>query len=370
MKIKFKQRNRMLFELIGQHIRRHSVLLIVFLSILIVGNIGFSFGWYYSPDEVDEFTEVAFYISQSVLLTVSVGAMIFIILAKFNKFSDFSLAILTHIFATFLVAWGTVAFCLDLSLGFSPLLYLLVIAFVAGIFVVDPFYFIGLEVLSLIPISISIAIKSEIFFGGKYVIENIFLFVFFLMITGVICFRNHHIIYRGYKLQRKLEELSYNDELTGLLNERSYVNEVENINHRIDNGEDVKFAVILMDVNNLKVTNDTYGHRYGCSLIVRCGHTLPKLFKSSKLFHVGGDEFIAFVYGEDFDNFEETMKRFDEAMLYSIVEYEGKQLIFSVARGYHIREEGQYYKDVLQIADKAMYENKKYLKEKYNMKSR
>ena len=33
-------------------------------------------------------------------------------------------------------------------------------------------------------------------------------------------------------------------------------------------------------------------------------------------------------------------------------------------------EKGIYYKDVLQIADKAMYENKKYLKEKYNMKGR
>ena len=31
---------------------------------------------------------------------------------------------------------------------------------------------------------------------------------------------------------------------------------------------------------------------------------------------------------------------------------------------------GQHYKDVLQIADKVMYENKKYLKEKYNMKGR
>lgn len=31
---------------------------------------------------------------------------------------------------------------------------------------------------------------------------------------------------------------------------------------------------------------------------------------------------------------------------------------------------GQHYKDVLQIADKEMYENKKYLKEKYNMKGR
>ena len=132
----------------------------------------------------------------------------------------------------------------------------------------------------------------------------------------------------------------------------------------------MQFAVILMDVNNLKATNDAYGHRFGCSLIVRCGHTLPTLLKTSKLFHVGGDEFIAIVKDKDLENFEETMTKFDEAMLYSLVEYEGVQLIFSVARGYSIYQEGQHFKDVLQIADNAMYENKKYLKEKYHMKSR
>ena len=56
------------------------------------------------------------------------------------------------------------------------------------------------------------------------------------------------------------------------------------------------------------------------------GHTLPTLFKASKLFHVGGDEFVAIVK----ENLEKTMEKFDQ----------------------------------------AMYENKKYLKEKYNMKGR
>lgn len=167
-----------------------------------------------------------------------------------------------------------------------------------------------------------------------------------------------------------MEELSYTDELTGLLNERSYINEVEAIDKDIQDGKDIKFAVIVMDVNNLKATNDAYGHRFGCSLVVRCGHTLPTLFTSSKLFHIGGDEFVAIVKDKDYDDFTHTMDRFDETMLYSLVDYEGVQLIFSVARGYAKYEKGQKYKDALQLADNAMYENKKFLKEKYNMKGR
>ena len=64
------------------------------------------------------------------------------------------------------------------------------------------------------------------------------------------------------------------------------------------------------------------------------------------------------------------MKTFDETLRYSLVEYEGHQLIFSVARGYAIHQEGQEFKDVLQIADDAMYENKAEIKKTYNMKSR
>ena len=125
-----------------------------------------------------------------------------------------------------------------------------------------------------------------------------------------------------------------------------------------------------MDVNNLKVTNDTYGHRYGCHLIVRTGHTLPEVFKTSKLFHIGGDEFLAILTGEDYENFEEVIKKFDETFKYSHIEHEGKDLIFSVARGFAKYQEGNQYKDVLQKADAMMYLNKAEIKSTYNMKGR
>ena len=370
MKISRKERNETFLKILKEQVRRHNILIIVILSIILVMNVGNTLGWYYSPDDVSLMTETIFYIAQSAMFFITAIIIALLVIQRFDLFKEKFIAGVVHFYAFFLITWGTSVFCLDLTLGYSPVTYLIVVTFVAGIFTIDPFFFAGLELLSLIPISITIATNPSIFFGGDYLGENIALFAGFLLLTGIITFRNYRVLKNEYKYQQRLEELSYKDELTGLLNERSYVNFTEEINNKIDAGEDVKFAIILMDVNNLKATNDKYGHRFGCSLVVRCGHTLPTILPTSKLFHVGGDEFVAIVMGEDFDNFEETMKKFDEAMLYSIVNYEGVDLIFSVARGYHIREEGQHYKDVLQVADDKMYENKKYLKEKYNMKGR
>ena len=104
-------------------------------------------------------------------------------------------------------------------------------------------------------------------------------------------------------------------------------------------------------------------------LLTSCLTSKPYcLIISSRSSFLLQNEFVAIVKGEDYENLEKTMEKFDQAMLYSLVEYE--QLIFSVARGLAKYEKGMYCKDVLQIADKAMYENKKYLKEKYNMKGR
>lgn len=364
-----KETNSMI-NIIGQHIEKYWVMGVIILSIIILFAVGFMIAWNISPDIVDMNHETAYYIAQGSLVAISLGCIIVLILNKRGKISTNALAIIFHIYSFILMVWATLSFIFDLSLGFPEIIYLLIYTIIAGLFVIEPIFFSITSGISLIILIVVALIKPSMLFGGNLIVENIINIVAFVLTVMTIAYRNYRVTMSEFKQAKILEDLSYRDELTGLLNERSYVNEIESIDRDIKEGKKVDFAVILMDVNNLKATNDAYGHRYGCSLIVRCGHTLPTLFKSSKLFHVGGDEFIAIVKGEDYENFEKTMNTFDEAMLYSLVEYEGVQLIFSVARGFAKRNEGQMFKHVLQEADTKMYENKKYLKEKYNMKGR
>ena len=171
------------------------------------------------------------------------------------------------------------------------------------------------------------------------------------------------------KSKEKYKKLSYYDGLTGLLNERSYFEEIEKLDELTKDKKD-DYIIMVMDLNGLKVTNDKYGHHYGCYLIVLTGHILKSIFKESLVFHVGGDEFQAIIKGNDLNRFDEIMEEFKEKLVYTKVDYENKELILSLAYGYARSNHASPYHELFEEADKMLYENKKIIKEKYSIPNR
>lgn len=372
MKFKRKSREEKLtsMEIVGLHVKKYRLLMIAALTIICFIEIGLIIYWNFDENNFGDLIDYTYLYSRVALLAISLLVIVALVVDRFKKFSLRGLAIILHTYSFVLIVWGTLECCLDLSIGLTPFVLFLVCTAVSSLLVVEPVFFSSLCVLSTMTITIIHLVNKFEHFKGDYAVENIIYFVVFMAIVILISFRHFNVTIREHKALKKVEKMTYYDELTDLLNERSYLNEVDNINEDIASGNPTPFAVVLMDVNNLKVTNDTYGHRFGCHLIVRTGHTLNDVFKTSKLFHIGGDEFIAFVTGEDYDNFDKTIELFDKTFRYSFIEYEGKQLIFSVARGFAKYQKGDQYKDVLQRADKMMYQNKAEIKETYNMKGR
>ena len=160
------------------------------------------------------------------------------------------------------------------------------------------------------------------------------------------------------------------DILTGLGNERAYYTYLETIDSRTGNDAKKRYAIALMDLNGLKATDDTYGHRFGCHLIVEFGHQLAEFFKTSKLYHIGGDEFVAIMEDEDFRNRHKLVEQFIEKFSYMEIEFEDKTLILSVAIGIQESEKNKKYNEIFQMADKNMYKNKAIIKRKYKIKNR
>lgn len=356
--------------LLNKHIQRHNMLMIIATSIVAGIALLFCLFWQFDPNDISDAVDYSYLFGNIAFLVISVALLALLIISRFVKFKSLFLVVAIHIYIFLLLGWGTAVCVMDLRFGFSPLFYLILFTIAAGLFVVEPLYFTAIIAGSVTTIVIMAFHDGSPFFAGFDGTENMIAFVVYIIVIALVGFEHFGITINDYHIESRLEQLTYYDDLTGLLNERSYLQEIEQLDKLVNEGKITKFAVILMDLNNIKATNDTYGHRFGCHLIVRCGKELPKYFETSSLFHIGGDEFVAIVYDKDYDYLDKIVDKFSEKLTYSKITYEGIELVFSVAHGVGKYEAGMKYRDVLQKADDAMYENKKFIKDKYNLKHR
>ena len=91
----------------------------------------------------------------------------------------------------------------------------------------------------------------------------------------------------------RLAEVASTDPLTGLRNRREFERQLSTIPRR-------SFAVLAIDVDNLKQTNDEFGHEAGDVLLQAVGLTLSSLLRGWDIVaRVGGDEFAVLLVDAD-----------------------------------------------------------------------
>ena len=147
------------------------------------------------------------------------------------------------------------------------------------------------------------------------------------------------------------------DELTGVKNKHAYADVELRFNDMIANGAAPEFALVVCDLNGLKIINDTYGHQAGDAFIQRGCDIICKTFKHSPVYRVGGDEFVAVVQGEDYENLEVLMQ---ELSLTNRKNKKNNEVVIAV--GFAQYNHDRSVAAVFERADSKMYENKKLLK--------
>jgi diguanylate cyclase (GGDEF)-like protein len=129
--------------------------------------------------------------------------------------------------------------------------------------------------------------------------------------------------------------------------------------------------VIVLDVNNLKETNDRCGHDAGNKLIVTASRIISNTFKRSPVFRIGGDEFVAILRNTDLENREELMVKFDLECADTFVKTnEADDVVVSVAKGFSEYDSGRdlQFADVFNRADDAKYQDKRGMKSGQTLK--
>ena len=167
---------------------------------------------------------------------------------------------------------------------------------------------------------------------------------------------------REEQQQRELgsaKHMAYTDSLTGVKNKHAYVEMEKQVDQRIADGDIKEFGVIVFDLNGLKNVNDTRGHETGDEYIRDACMLICKQFKHSPVFRIGGDEFVAYLEGEDYKSRKILLAAFETQIEENL--HAGNPVI---ASGLAVFRPGRdnSYRRVFERADQRMYDRKGVLK--------
>ncbi len=177
-----------------------------------------------------------------------------------------------------------------------------------------------------------------------------------------------YVIYDDISLRKKREKdilyIGYHDGLTGLNNRVFLEAEIASLEaNRV-----FPICILMLDLNGLKLINDSYGHRIGDKLLIRTAEVLKNIFREEDIIvRWGGDEFVILLTDTSDTIIESLIKRIKN--INQNVEVEnGNQIPLSLAVGWSVKkDESTEIDDLLQEAENMMYKDK--LLENKSMKS-
>ena len=162
-----------------------------------------------------------------------------------------------------------------------------------------------------------------------------------------------------------LNEQVFVDALTHVKNKGAFEKTVKELQEQIDDGAKPEFAIGAFDCDNLKIINDKYGHDKGDAYLKAASETISRVFKHSPVFRTGGDEFAVILKKEDYLNREALGTQFDIVSETTNASAAEPWEYVCVSKGFAVFDPAtdSTVIQVLQRADKLMYEDKRVRKE-------
>lgn len=162
------------------------------------------------------------------------------------------------------------------------------------------------------------------------------------------------------RIEQELQELATIDFLTQIPNRRSFMGRIEEELARIQRGASKAAAVLMCDLDNFKLINDTYGHAVGDLVLRHFAHILhDELRKSDYAGRVGGEEFAVVLAGTSITDATIFAQRVQKQLLDTPVNAHTHIIPVTVSIGIAVMQASDLNADVsLSSSDMALYRAK------------
>jgi diguanylate cyclase (GGDEF)-like protein len=160
--------------------------------------------------------------------------------------------------------------------------------------------------------------------------------------------------------EQRFKEMSITDELTGLHNSRHFFNRLKAEVERTDRyGHPL--VLLILDLDNFKQYNDTFGHLAGDGVLAESGNIIRKSIRSTdSAYRYGGEEFAVILpesSGQESLYFAERIRKSFEREALFAHEDEGQRVTVSIGLAEYIADEE--ISAFIKRADGNMYKAKK-----------
>jgi diguanylate cyclase (GGDEF)-like protein len=179
-----------------------------------------------------------------------------------------------------------------------------------------------------------------------------------------IIFKNLIIIWNGAALCLLLyyiflRELQFTYDIqTGVKNRAAFEREMERYSNYNKN-----VAIILFDLNQLKETNDEFGHKIGDELLVNAAKAIKDCFYGiGKTYRIGGDEFCAICEEAPTELIVHSLAALDD-LLDRVNQNRKNKIVLAYGYAFYNIKASESIYSAFSKADKAMYKHKAKLKE-------
>ena len=156
----------------------------------------------------------------------------------------------------------------------------------------------------------------------------------------------------------ELDRLAHLDPLVPIANRRGMLRELQTMIARHERF-DIPGAVLFIDLDGLKMLNDSFGHEGGDAALVHVARHLQRGVRTTDcVARLGGDEFCILLDHADEARALETASRLANLVAGDDFLFDGTPVPLSVAIGLTVIERGDTPTAVLARADQAMYREK------------